>query len=107
PGRASNRPLVNCPTRSGRIRKLSSYTAIKTLVRRNAELGARNMDRLISVDCAGMVDGGTLARPAKRRRALLGSNPPRNSRPETHGDAGRRRRAMLAGVAVHDVGWAS
>jgi len=29
----------------------------------------------------------TIVMPAKRRRALLGSNPPRNSRPKTHGDA--------------------
>ena len=26
--------------------------------------------------------------PGKRKRALLGSNPPRASRPETHGDTG-------------------
>jgi hypothetical protein len=46
-----------------------------------------NEDRLTGADCARMNDGRTLARSAKRKRALLGSNPPRNSRPETHGDA--------------------
>src|SRR5215472_3557781 len=34
-----------------------------------------------------MVNRRTLARPAKRKQALPGSNPPRNSRPETPGDA--------------------
>src|ERR1700674_3370408 len=49
--------------------------------------------------------GCRVARPAKRKRALLGSNPPRNSRPETHGDAAgagehaRRRRLVMAWVA--------
>src|SRR5215831_8097001 len=46
-----------------------------------------NGDRLTGLDCAGMKLGRRLTWPAKRKRALLGSNPPRNSRPETHGDA--------------------
>jgi hypothetical protein len=38
---------------------------------------------------------------AKRKRALLGSNPPRNSRPETHGDAaGVDVRMRLLGLAL-------
>ena len=40
-----------------------------------------------SVGCAAPEGGGTLVRPATRKRALLGSNPPRNSRSETRGDA--------------------
>src|ERR1700693_1177078 len=49
--------------------------------------------------------GCRVARPAKRKRALLGSNPPRNSRPVTHGDAAgageraRRRRLFTAWAA--------
>ena len=61
-----------------------------------------NEDRLTGVDCAGMVDGRTLARPAKRRLALLGSNPPRNSRSETHGDAVDAD-GMLGGVAASNA----
>jgi len=58
-------------------------------------------------------DGGgrgcRMAPPAKRKRALLGSNPPRNSRPETHGDAAgagehaRRRRLVMARGAAHHL----
>jgi hypothetical protein len=51
---------------------------------------------------AGGGRGCKVAMPAKRKRALLRSNPPRNSQPETHGDAAgagghaRRRRLVMA-----------
>jgi hypothetical protein len=35
---------------------------------------------------AGVDDYVIVVKPVKRKRALLGSNPPRNSRPETHRD---------------------
>ena len=46
----------------------------------------KNEDRLSGIDGVRMNAARTLARPAKRERALLGSDPPRNSRPKTRGD---------------------
>jgi len=79
------------------------------LVARAADVArwVKNDDR--SVDCAAREGGCTLARPAKRKRALLGSNPSRNSRPETHGDAaGAGGRCLPASLSMVSVGhWAS
>jgi hypothetical protein len=64
-----------------------------------------NEDRVTGIDCAGMVDEPTLVRSAPRRRAVLGSNPPRTSRPETHGDAADADgRCSLASVFMAWVG---
>jgi hypothetical protein len=58
------------------------------------------------VDLPGVKGGCRVAWLANRKRALLGSNPPRNSRPETHGDAAgagqhaRRRRLIIAWAAA-------
>jgi hypothetical protein len=59
----------------------------QSLVNCTPSVRQKNEDRVTGIDCARMEAGRTLAEPAKRKRALLGSNPPRNSRPETHGDA--------------------
>src|SRR5437763_17129406 len=45
-----------------------------------------------------------LARPAKRKRALLGSNPPRNSRSKTHGDAADAGGMRRSGPAARSRG---
>src|SRR4051812_26964566 len=55
-------------------------------------------------------DGGgnaTLGVPAKRKRALLRSNLPRNSRPETNCDATGAGEQPLVGVCVDHLNFAS